>query len=196
MQPVELICVRCGAPFTVPFWMVTKGRKFCSAACIKQDPMETMLERVRKEENGCWTYTGFLDHGGYGQIKCGKKIHNVHRLMWVLHNKKEVPEGEVVRHTCKQNRACINPDHLITGTPKQNVHDSINQGTFVITRGEDRSTAKLTEKAVRKIRELRGPTQTTEECGYSYADLGKMFGVSGGLIWAVTKHKQWKHVKS
>lgn len=195
MQPVELICVRCGNPFTVPFWMIKKGRKFCSAECRKQDPMKTLLERIRKEDNGCWTYTGYVGPNGYGQIKAGGKRDLAHIMMWEFWNGREVPEGLVVRHTCIKNPACINPDHLIIGTPKQNVHDSIEQGTFVITRGEQRPDAKLTEKTVREIRSLRGPDEKYPDFNYSYKQIAKMFNVSEGLVWAVVKHKQWRHVK-
>lgn len=193
--PVELFCARCGKPFTVPFWMIKKGRKLCSAECKKQDPLKTLLERVRIEENGCWTYMGYVGTNGYGQIKAGGKRDLAHIMMWEVWNGQEVPAGLVVRHTCIKNPACINPDHLIIGTPKQNVHDSIDQGTFVITRGEERPTAKLTEEDVKKIRALRGPSQSTLECGYRFDDIGKMFNVSAALIWLVVKRKQWAHVK-
>lgn len=37
--------------------------------------------------------------------------------------------GKVVLHSC-DNPACINPDHLILGTQKQNMHDKQDKGRF------------------------------------------------------------------
>lgn len=192
-KPVELACERCGKLFTVPAWMVTKGRRFCEDKCRAQDPMKTMLSRVRKEENGCWTYTGLIGTGGYGQIGVRGVKHNTHRLMWILHNKQEPPDGQVVRHTCIGNPACINPDHLIIGTPLQNVHDCIDQGRFVITKGTERSTAKLTEDIVREIRALRKPNDGSRPV--SYYKLAKRFGVSYSAVYFAAKGIQWKHVE-
>jgi len=174
-----------------------KDRRFCSTKCgndsrSTQDPLKHLLSQVKKEDNGCWTYTGFKDHGGYGQIKVKGISHNVHKLMWVLWNKKDVPEGQVVRHTCIKNRACINPDHLIIGTPLQNVHDEIEQGTFNTGRGEERTTAKLSDDKVREIRKLRPIDDPSPQ--YTYKELGNMFGVSAAAVWFVVKHKQWVHV--
>lgn len=192
-KPVELACERCGKLFTVPAWMVTKGRRFCESKCRKMDPMARMLAKVRKEDNGCWTYTGGLDEGGYGQIGVDGVTQNTHRLMWILHNNQQPPDGHVVRHTCIGNRACINPDHLITGTPLQNVHDCIDQGRFVITKGTERNTAKLTEDIVREIRKLRNPKDGSKPI--SYYKLAARFGVSYTAVYYANKGIQWKHVE-
>lgn len=192
--PTEFTCERCGETFIKPFWFIKKGRRFCSAACKTKDPMKTMMQNHRKEENGCWTWTGFLDEGGYGQIKTGGKSQNTHRLMWILHNKQEPPEGQVVRHTCVGNRACINPDHLILGTPYQNVHDCIDQGRFpVAPKGEANHSSKLTEAQVREMIALRNPQDGSKPL--SYHKMAKRFGVSYTACYLAVKGINWKHLQ-
>lgn len=193
LKTAELICERCGNKFTVPFWMVKKGRRFCSHACRKQDPLKTLLSRVDKQENGCWNYTRCVHPLGYGQIKVGKTMHNAHRLMWILWNRKRVPDGMVVRHTCIGNRRCINPDHLIIGTQKDNVHDCIQQGRFKpFGKGVERSNAKLTDDIVRQIRVERNPTDGSKPT--SFRVLSERFEVSYAAVWFAANKMQWKHV--
>ena len=42
----------------------------------------------------------------------------------------ELTEDDLVRHTC-DNRACINPEHLIPGTAQDNTDDMISRGRKV-----------------------------------------------------------------
>lgn len=194
LKTAELTCVRCGNKFTVPFWMVKKGRQFCSQKCRPQDPLKTLLSRVEKTESGCWNYTGTIGWGGYGQIKVLGTHWSAHKLMWVLHNKMAVPEGMVVRHTCIGNRCCINPDHLILGTQKDNVQDMIKQGRFRIAIGVERKYAALTEDQVRQIRALRQQNLKRGESEWTYKRLAAMFGVKDGTMWQVVNFKSYKTV--
>jgi len=191
---VELTCERCQNKFTVPFWMLKKGRRFCSRKCRKQDPMETLMSRVEKDPNGCWNWTGCVGWGGYAQIKVGKTNHLAHRPMWILWNKKPVPHGMVIRHTCIGNRRCINPDHLIPGTQKENIQDCIRQGRFPATlKGEESVNAKLTEENVRYIRAVRNPIDGSKPV--TYRKLCEMFGVSYTAVWYAAHKRQWASVE-
>jgi hypothetical protein len=190
LKTAELVCERCGEKFTVPFWMIKKGRRFCKAECRRQDPLKTLLSRADKQENGCWNYTGTIGWGGYGQIKVGNTNWNAHKLMWMLSNKRQVPKGLVVRHTCIGNRKCINPDHLIIGTQKENVHDMIRQGRFRVAVGIERSYSRFTADDVRRIRSLKQPGTTSP----SYKSIAKLFNVRTGMIWQVVNMKSYKTI--
>jgi hypothetical protein len=50
----------------------------------------------------------------------------VHRTAYRQH-KGPIPEGAVVRHTC-DNRQCVNPDHLLIGSYKDNTGDMYSRG--------------------------------------------------------------------
>lgn len=112
--------------------------------------------------------------------------------MWMLANKQAVPDGMVVRHKCIGNRACINPDHLEIGTPRDNVQDAIRQGRFRIAVGTERPFSSLTAEQVRAIRSLRPSGLGRHETEWSYAKLGRHFGISIGIIWQVVNFKTYK----
>lgn len=81
------------------------------------------------EDGECWIYTGPKTHNGYGTFGIGgRKGTNIraHRLAHVLW-KGPIPVAQMVLHSC-DNRACCNPDHLFTGTAKDNTSDMMNKG--------------------------------------------------------------------
>jgi hypothetical protein len=82
--------------------------------------------RVSPEPNtGCWLWTGWLDHNGYGQTTLvkGKNV-LVHRLSYASHVG-PVPVGLVIDHKCRV-RSCVNPDHLRAVTQGENVRCGIS----------------------------------------------------------------------
>ncbi len=80
---------------------------------------------------GCWLWTGPVpEQTGYGYIWFGKNTIGAHRASYLLH-KGPIPKGLVVRHTC-HIRTCVNPEHLVLGTPKQNTADSLRAGRFFL----------------------------------------------------------------
>ena len=76
-------------------------------------------------ENGCWEYFGSKDTKGYGKINLRhdgcQKTFTVHRAAYYKHYG-EYPN--VVRHLCN-NRICINPEHLASGSHRENVQDKL-----------------------------------------------------------------------
>ncbi len=111
------ICKKCGAKF------VGKGRKreYCSTQCKLQ-------HFIIKKNNGCWEWRGPLHPNGYGYTtyyETGKRFH-VHRISYLLF-KGEIPKGLYVCHHC-DNPRCCNPEHLWTGTAKENMQDAKRKG--------------------------------------------------------------------
>jgi len=67
----------------------------------------------------CILWEGTVTNSGYGRKWFQGKARYAHRVAYYLtHN--EWPE--VVRHTC-DNKVCVNPEHLLGGTQKDNVAD-------------------------------------------------------------------------
>lgn len=76
--------------------------------------------------SGCWLWTGFEHHNGYGGLMIKNVTVLAHRLSWQIHNG-PIPKGLCVCHKC-DTPFCVNPDHLFLGTNKDNIHDAIRKG--------------------------------------------------------------------
>jgi hypothetical protein len=91
--------------------------------------------KYRKLRSGCWKWKLYLDSDGYGQIHLkdddGKHNHcRAHRISWMIHNECDWPETQpVARHMC-HNPSCVNPEHIVPGTAKENTQDCIKAGRF------------------------------------------------------------------
>lgn len=109
---------------------------------------------------------------GYGQICVGGKTLYVHRL--VFEEATGRPPQGVVRHTC-DNPPCFNPAHLIDGTQKQNIHDSLRRGR--------QPASKLTWEIVAEIRSRRNEIPQRA--------LAEAYGVSQRLIGRVLRNESW-----
>lgn len=68
--------------------------------------------------DGCWEFSGYHCHQGYGRAWNGQKAALAHRVayeLWVG----PIPVGLVVDHLCF-NRGCVNPAHLRVLTVSEN----------------------------------------------------------------------------
>jgi len=108
----------------------------------------------------------------------GKTV-RAHRVMYEC-TKGPIPPGMVVRHTC-DNPACINPDHLIIGTHKDNSQDMVKRGRQTITR----YAASLTEEQVRDIK--RNPQMSAKA-------LAAKHGVTQWAIFRIRRGDTWGHI--
>lgn len=191
---VARVCEQCSAGFEIPrSWLrkaMTQGR-FCSRACHaafkSSETLESRLARwsAPPNENGCILWLGSISIHGYGYISYQKEARMfAHRAAYIAAYG-EIPAGLVVMHKCDV-RACINPDHLKTGTHQENSDDAVSKGRM--RHGENHTEAKLTEANVLEIRRLWATGQHTQKA------IGAMFGVSGVLVGLIVRRKAWKHL--
>lgn len=137
---------------------------------------------------GCWEWDGHLNTYGYGKMNTGAKTESgsprselVHRLayrLWVGD-----PGNLVVCHRC-DNRKCLNPDHLFTGTTAENNRDMKNKRRNGA--GEHHHRAKITEAQMHEIR------ARFRAGGTSQRELGEEYGITQSAVSLIVRGKNWK----
>ena len=142
---------------------------------------ERFLKYVKKEENGCWRWTGSRAITGYCNFFYKGTTWLAHRASLLVFKKvKQLTPGMQVGHTCR-NRDCVCPDHLVERTKEQNNgedkrRDGVDNG------GERNHFAKLTKEAVEEIRATDKPLK----------ELAEHYQVTTSCISCIKRNKTWK----
>ena len=116
-----------------------------------------MLKEIEKkinyeiDDNNCWNIISgsYKEKQGYHLISISNKRIRAHRAMYMAING-NIPYGMIIRHTC-DNRDCINPDHLIIGTKKDNTQDMINRNRVSDWSDRKGKRKKLTNEQIIEI---------------------------------------------
>ena len=148
--------------------------------------METQIFNIgRKEikykvvENGCWEcFSHAVDANGYPVAIVNHLWDRIYRHVFRLF-KGSIPNECVIRHAC-DNRLCINPEHLLIGTHKDNVSDRVNRGRSA--KGEDNGRSKLTESEVLAI--LKDTVTPKMKLAKKYnVDAKTIRDIKNGITW-------------
>ena len=136
-------------------------------------------------DNGCWICTNHItDKDGYPMKTIDGKTIRLSRLAYVQSNNTsfESIKGLQVRHTC-DTPGCINPAHLLIGTPRDNTNDMLERQRQ--TKGTEVHTAKLTEAQVVEI---------IADTSLTLHELAAKYNVHNSQISAIQTGRTWKHI--
>src|SRR4029077_16485874 len=136
------------------------------------------LSKIDKTED-CWPWNSTLFADGYGAFRHKGVTHRAVRMAWKIWNQSEIPEKNVVMHTC-DNPLCVRPDHLVLGSQGDNLRDMHFKGRHA--KGEQLSN--LTESMVADIRNARG----------TQASIAREFGICQQQVSNIRSRKSWGHV--
>lgn len=94
---------------------------------LSEIELNRFLNKINKQENGCWIWTGATKTGRirngkgekYSVCTLRRKNEQAHRVLF-RHYKREIQQGLEIDHLCR-NTLCVNPDHLEAVTHSENV---------------------------------------------------------------------------
>lgn len=148
------------------------------------------IERIERfwakvdKTGDCWLWTASTDGMGYGLFGTGpSRSERAHRVSYRLAFGEIAPDLCVL-HRC-DNPSCVRPEHLFLGTRADNMRDRQQKGRQA--HGERHSRAKLTETAVREIRELRAR-------GEQLRAIAEKFSIAPETVSAIAHRRTWRHV--
>jgi hypothetical protein len=157
---------------------------------IRHSPADRFWKHVNviPDESSCWPFQGQKTKKGYGlfilDMGPPRKHIVAHRMAYILIHG-PIPDDINVCHKC-DNPPCCRDDHFFLGTNADNTHDMIAKGRAYHPAGSKHQNSKLSEDAVREIRESWPAV--------SHKELAKRYGVSRGAIRNIVKRRGWTHV--
>jgi hypothetical protein len=111
------------------------------------------LRSERDVHTGCWMWSGTCNPNGYGTFKRHGRVQTAHRAVFQLVHNVALPVDVYVCHRCDR-RACVNPEHLFSGSQSDNMRDCSRKGRLGGATAADtpHPGAKLSADEVREIR--------------------------------------------
>lgn len=142
---------------------------------IKQEIIDKFMANVSPEAiTGCWIWTGGIHRQGYGMFNGSgiKRTITAHRFSAIIHGIDM--SGPVLRHKC-HNPICCNPDHLETGTHKDNSQDMIKAGR------SRSANKKFPDELIEKVREEYATGNISQ------AELGRKYNLGDYVFHIVNR---------
>lgn len=99
---------------------------------LTPDEARRFLARLVFTPTGCIEFRGETNNHGYGRfvVRRNGRRHRplAHRIAYAM--VADIDPGAVVRHSC-DNPPCVNPEHLLVGTQRDNILDARDRGRLV-----------------------------------------------------------------
>ena len=161
---------------------------------IKLSIQERFWNKVKKSDNpdDCWIWIASKLKSGYGMFgyyKGPRPVRSIlaHRVSYALHHnlKLENIADLYILHRC-DNPSCVRPNHLFSGSQKDNIDDMISKGRKVVLVGE--AISKLREHEVLEIKRL-----LKEKTKISV--IARQFKVGEATIHSIKTGNTWKWLR-
>lgn len=123
----------------------------------------------------------------YGEIKIGGDRMSAHRATYIA-KVGPIPPGHVIRHKCDRKQ-CVEPTHLETGTPAQNLNDAYarNRMSKPGVSGAANPSAILDDDTVANLRR-------SVRSGLSVLTVAKAAELPYPAVLHAVRGKTWRHV--
>ena len=163
--------------------------------------MKTLEERFRdkykiRDDTGCWLWIAACNNMGYGVVCDGGKMVLAHRVSYKLYVG-GIPTGEGYHGTCVLHRCdvpnCVNPDHLMLGTHKDNMGDCKAKGRHrggagsATPKGGDHYNTNLNATKAMEIFELA-------QSGVGLREIGDIYGIKRQAVSKIKLKTSWGHI--
>lgn len=139
------------------------------------------LAKVEKTDT-CWLWRGAVSWTR-GNIHVRGRVMQATHVSMYLFRGKWPPKGWWVWQRCRVH-LCVNPDHLLMGTPKR--HGEILRARRRRVGGRGVGGPKLTEAEVLEMRRLYATGK------YTGRELGKMFNTTS--VFNVLARRSWRRI--
>lgn len=145
---------------------------------------ERFITKIHKTAS-CWNWIAGKGWNGYGRFKFQGKMIKAHRFSYLLYIG-DIPENMLILHSCN-NRACVNPEHLLLGNHTQNMQHRQESNRQV--QGEKHHQAKLTDKKVKEIRKLYSSQKISQK------KLSEKYNIGTTQISRIINNQNWRNLK-
>lgn len=135
---------------------------------------------IPEPNTGCWLWTMYTDKNGYGELRVGGITRKAHRASFAAHGG-HTSEGDFVCHKC-DTPSCVNPEHLFSGTVKDNAADMVNKSRQAM--GVRNGRCKLSPMDVAWVIENSGNVRQV--------DMAKSLGVTQGAVSKIVRRANWR----
>ena len=148
-------------------------------------------EKCVPRDSGCIEWTGGTTMNGYGLFYADGQMRPAHRWAYERMYGPLAPNLDCCHHC--DNKACVNVEHLFSGTRRENMQDAVRKGRTSRGRprpsmqGSNHHHAVLRDIEVMFIRKLH-------EEGVQMRALSDEFGVSFQSISRIVRRISWSHI--